>query len=181
MSVSRTSRKLCRAVVPTLLLALYASGGHAQSLGRLFTTPDVRATLDQLRQDRDYGAAVSTEGARTAQTSPAPDVRVNGVVLRSGGPDASWINGRIVTFGGVTSDGVRVETGGTGEPSVRILLPGSARTVRLKPGQTIDVVGGRVLEAYETEASSGDAIDFGTDHQSEADVVTERATAGSAE
>ncbi|NIV50520.1 MAG: hypothetical protein GWN53_01290 [Gammaproteobacteria bacterium] len=166
--------------MPALLLALHASGGQAQTFGRLFSTPDVRAALDQLRQDQDYGAAVSTQEPRAHRTTPAPDVTVNGVVLRSGGPDASWINGTIITSGGVTSEGVRVETEDVGEASVRILLPGSERSVRLKPGQKIDVVGGRVLDAYESEASRGEDIDFGTDRP-EVDGVSERATAGSVE
>ncbi len=162
------------------MLALYASGVQAQPLGRLFSTPDERAALDQLRQEREYGTPLPTETSSADRVAPAPDVTVNGVVLRSGGPDTSWINGSIITSGGVTPEGVRVETGRAGGPSVRIVLPGSARAVRLKPGQKIDVLQGRVLDAYETEATRGEAIEFDGD-RSEAGGARERTTAGGAD
>jgi hypothetical protein len=132
-------------------------GAQAQTLGRLFTTPDVRAALDQLRQDQDYGRAVVTDKRHAQPRVRVPDVQVNGVVVRSAGPDASWINGTIVTPGDSTPSGVRVETGGGSEPGVRIVLPGSAQVLHLKPGQRVDVLDGRVLDAYEkTPHTEGD-------------------------
>ena len=122
---------------------------EAQRLGRLFSTPDERALLDELRRERQI-VDPDPQVLEVVPDSPSVEqVTINGVVLRSGGPDSAWVNGRHVDGGARTREGVRVDTSATRGGRVKIILPSGAETVDLKPGQKIDVESGVVVEAYE--------------------------------
>jgi hypothetical protein len=125
----------------------------AQRLGRLFSTSDERALLDELRRERQI---VDPDPQVVEVVPDAPSVEqvtINGLVLRSSGPDSAWVNGRQVDGGARTRDGVRVDTSVTRGGRVKIILPSGAETIALKPGQKIDVESGVVVEGY--ERSSG--------------------------
>lgn len=102
----------------------------ADELGRLFFTPEQRALLDLAR--RTHTAAAS--GERT------DGVALNGIVSRSDGRQTVWVNGRPVT-----AAEVRLRDPATAV----ILLPGGG-PVRLRVGQTLDPVSGRVEEGRRT-------------------------------
>ena len=110
----------------------------AESLGRLFTTPEERASLDEIRRDPDFGRVEVIEVAPTVDQPDGPvvpHVTINGVVFRSSGINASWINGLSVSSDS-TREGIRVQTrqlesGGT----VKLSLPGGLETIQIKPGQ----------------------------------------------
>lgn len=129
----------------------------AQTLGRLFTTPEERAELDEIRNDPDYGKQEATPIVvvpEQGSTGPTVEhVTINGIVLRSSGQNYSWINGDNIRGGDATREGIRVETrklnsGGT----VRLVLPSGLDSVQLKPGQKIDVLTGSIFEPYEQSA-----------------------------
>jgi hypothetical protein len=139
-----------------VLAAAPASG--AQTLGRLFLTPEQRVELDQIRADPDWGkvaepeVVVETE-VEGVQGPVVPNVTINGVVFRSSGINASWINGHSVPSSDSTREGIRIETRRlSGGGSVRLGLPGGLQTVQLKPGQKIDLTSGGVFEPYEYKA-----------------------------
>ena len=127
----------------------------AESLGRLFTTPEERASLDEIRRDPDFGRVEVIEVAPTVDQPDGPvvpHVTINGVVFRSSGINASWINGLSVSSDS-TREGIRVQTrqlesGGT----VKLSLPGGLETIQIKPGQKIDLINGGVFEPYEYQA-----------------------------
>ncbi len=136
-----------------LILPLMAD---AQRLGRLFSTPDERALLDELRRERQI---VDPDPQVTEIIPDSPSVEqvtIDGVVLRSSGADSAWVNGRQVDGGSRTREGVRVDTSATQGGRVKITLPSGAETIDLKPGQKIDVDSGIVIEVYE-RASGGRA------------------------
>ncbi len=130
----------------------------AQQLGRLFTTPEQRSELNRLRAEFDPNMKV--EEAKPAPdlvfTAPRPSVNqvtVNGILFRSDGQDMSWVNGVAIRRGEVTREGLRVlpknRTGG----GVRIELPNDYfKPIDLKPGQKVDIVQGKILDAYETRS-----------------------------
>lgn len=122
----------------------------AQRLGRLFSTPEERALLDELRRDRRI---IEPEPQSVVDIAPeiptVEQVTIDGVVLRSSGANSAWINGQPVSGGARTRDGVRVDASAAGGGQVKITLPSGADTIDLKPGQKIDVNSGVVLEAYE--------------------------------
>ncbi|HEX9181389.1 MAG TPA: hypothetical protein VF859_13390, partial [Burkholderiales bacterium] len=72
-----------RRLVVTALLAAAAAPAQADQLGRLFFTPEQRATLESLR----------LVPATAAAATPTDRVSVDGIVQRSGGAATVWING----------------------------------------------------------------------------------------
>ncbi len=126
----------------------------AQRLGRLFSTPDERALLDELRRERQIVDPDPQVVETVTDTTSVEQVTINGVVLRSSGANSAWINGRQVDGGARTREGVRVDTSAAQGGRVKITLPSGAETIDLKPGQKIDVDSGVVVEAYERSSGS---------------------------
>ena len=119
------------------LLGLAVPAG-AETLGRLFFSPDERAMLDQQRQK---GSSVVTSTEK---------ITLNGIVQRSSGKTTTWIN-RLPQNENETPQGVTAQPGKTSKPSAVLLLP-SGRQVQLKAGQTFDAARDRVREGYESAA-----------------------------
>ena len=130
-------------------LVLVSFDAMAQPLERLFSTPEERALLDELRRERKIVAPDPQVTEIVPDTPTVEQVTINGVVLRSGGTNSAWINGRQVDAGARTREGVRVDTSPAEGGRVKITLPSGAETIDLKPGQKIDVDSGVVVEAYE--------------------------------
>lgn len=152
-SENRMVYHLATFALAALLLTL-ATGVDAQRLGRLFSTPDERALLDELRRERQI-VDPDPQVVEIVQDAPSVEqVTINGVVLRSSGTNSAWINGRQIDGGGRTREGVRVHTSAAGGGRVKITLPSGAETIDLKPGQKIEVDSGIVVEAYERSSGS---------------------------
>lgn len=120
----------------TLIAVLLAWGGshsqlHAESLGRLFFTPEQRAALDLARRTQP----VAGQGA----DAPSDGVTLNGIVTRSDGHRTVWINGRPQPAGVATT---------RSPAAASIPLPGGGGQVRLRVGQTLDPASGKVEEGY---------------------------------
>ena len=156
---------LAAALVLAVVSALVAAPAEAQQrLGRLFFSPEERLALEEARREYELRGEVAPEPDEPLETAPAEPavlrLGVDGVVLRSDGLESTWVNGSPV-IGGVTREGLRVEAdrGSTGG-DVSITLPSGLETVRLRPGQKVDVVSGTVIEVYEREQSEGAASVF---------------------
>ena len=127
--------------------------------GRLFLTPAERAHLDELRRVRPQQArpAQVEEGrAGTTQTSidipppPPPEpFTMNGLVVRSRGPNTVWVDGQPVLSTQETDKGVRIDTRHTSAAGTPVTVLESGRAVRLKPGQTYVPDTNRLTERYE--------------------------------
>ena len=118
------------------------------SLGRLFTTPRQRVSLDLARRKALRKKQRSTKGSKqTIQQT----VTLNGYVLRSNGPPAVWMNGRsALTPDGKLPPGVKLTSLGESH-GVEVALTKSKRQkrVQLKTGQRMDGFSGKVLESYQ--------------------------------
>jgi hypothetical protein len=131
--------------VLALLLLGAAPGAGAQPLGRLFTTPAERAQLDTLRASRPQRqeAAEPESSAGAPQTGldlpppppPAP-FTMNGLVVRSEGPNTAWVDGRPVLRAEDSEEGMRVNTRDAGPDGAAVTVLQGGQAVRLKPGQT---------------------------------------------
>jgi hypothetical protein len=113
-----------------LLLGLTNAARAADTLGRLFFTPQQRQDLDRRRQ------ANVQESAATVNSS----LTVNGQVSRSGGKNTVWING-------VPQENARRPSDPT-----RVVLPageGDSSSVNVKIGQTLDKARGRIKDPIE--------------------------------
>lgn len=129
--------KRAPALLLTLVLALPAPL-QAQSLGRLFLTPEQRAALDLRRASRvpDKPAAVVVE---------SPTARIDGQVVRSSGRSTIWVNGQAVREGG-QAEGLRVAPGARTADSVTLAIGEGARRVELKVGESMNRDTGEVRE-----------------------------------
>ena len=147
------------AAVAAALLVTAAAPAGAQSVGRLFTSAEQRANLDELRDQAHFErperepeqAPPPTEGQAAAAEPAGPVIErltINGVVRAARGPGAVWVNGDLIERGGVTREGLRVDVAGR-RPQVKVQLPSGTDSVALKPGQRIEVGTGAVSEAYE--------------------------------
>lgn len=151
---TRTGLALLAAAVA---FAGVAPDAEAQRLGRLFTTPEQRSTLDELRyQTQLERPEAEPEPEAVAQPRDAePEapgigrVTINGLVRRSRGPGTVWVNGDQVERGGMSRDGLVIESDPASPLGVRLRMPSGRASVALKPGQGIDVDSGTVLEAFE--------------------------------
>jgi hypothetical protein len=74
---------------------------------------------------------------------------MNGLVVRSSGPNTVWVDGQPVLSTHDTSKGVRIDTRGTNAGGTPVTVLESGRAVRLKPGQTYVPEGDRTTERIE--------------------------------
>ena len=114
----------------TAFLGFTNPASSAETLGRLFFSPQQRQDLDRRRQ------ANVQESAATVNSS----VTVNGQVSRSRGKNTVWING-------VPQENTRR----AGDPA-RVTVPageGDTSSVTIKIGQTLDKVRGKVRDPIE--------------------------------
>jgi hypothetical protein len=140
-----------------------AGPAAAQLPGRLFLTPAERAHLDELRATRSERAT-----AAQPETTPSGDVAaidvppppppepftVNGLVVRSDGPNTAWVDGRPVLRPGQTQKGVEVDTRAAGAAGELMVLDAGV-PVLVKPGQTYIPEGQHVTEPFEAPPAAG--------------------------
>ncbi|MDX1376012.1 MAG: hypothetical protein R3357_10640 [Burkholderiales bacterium] len=123
---------MIRVLARLVLVSALASPAvlHAQSLGRLFLTPEQRAALDLRRASRvpDKPAAVVVE---------SPTARIDGQVVRSDGRSTVWVNGQAVREG-AQAEGLRVAPASRTAESVSLAVGEDARRVELKVGETMN-------------------------------------------
>ena len=137
-----------------MLVVLAAPSGsqevEGQLQGRLFTTPAERRMLDRLRETAHQQATTPepVPVIREPAPPPAEPLRLDGLVVRSGGPATVWVDGEPVTLKGETDQDIRIERGASASGGVTLRVPDQSRTVRLKPGQRYDPNTGSVTETF---------------------------------
>ncbi len=124
----------------TLMLPLV--GSAAEPLGRLFYTPQQRATLDSARR-QNIKVDVVTE-----TSAPPENISVNGVINRSDGQSTVWINNRPLNEKRAPN-GITIVSRSADNASVTLHLPQSSRNVDLKVGQNLDATNGQIQESYQ--------------------------------
>lgn len=157
-------RALLGAGLVVLLWQADPTAAGAETLGRLFTTPAERAALERLRHPQAKPAEAPKPVKRQvvelppAAPPPVPEVSVQGVVTRSDGQNAVWINGQGVLHSGQVGEGLRVETGRIRGDAVPIVLPGDKTTIHLEPGQVYDPADSKILDAYRVQSTGADSV-----------------------
>jgi hypothetical protein len=130
------SRRAQRIALALVVIGWQSPEANAQSLGRLFMTPQERAALDAASRPAAEAArsATATTATARANDSNAAVVRVDGLMQRSAGRAVVWLNGApqdLPVAGGDSSmksprlDGDRIV----------IEQPGGGR-LRLRPGES---------------------------------------------
>ena len=138
--------------VVMLALSLHACAAAATELGRMFFTPEQRATLDKTRKQ-------STRAATDPEFKPPPvpvpqNVSVTGVIRRSDGKHTIWLNNRLMDEHRTSGINAGV---GRRDDQVRLRVPERGRGVDLKVGQTLEIVSGRIEENYARRAPAKSA------------------------
>ncbi|MBK8162571.1 MAG: hypothetical protein IPK65_05315 [Gammaproteobacteria bacterium] len=133
------SLRACSAALCLGLAGAAPADPGAQDLGRLFTSRLERAEIDRMRvaQPRRPDEAAASGGTAAV---PFAATRLDGMVRRSGGRDALWLNGYRT----------ELDDGADARSRVRVTLPGTGRIVWMKPGQVFDPATGAVREAYQS-------------------------------
>jgi hypothetical protein len=133
-----------RTLLAILILLLPLSARAAEPLGRLFFTPEQRAQLDTLRTKKVVAVQVKDE--------PAPEfVSYGGIVRGSEGKTTVWVNSKALSEREVREASSLV---GRIERDGRILVETTQGTstpgLRLKVGQRVELLSGRIEERFET-------------------------------
>lgn len=129
-------------LVTLLLLAIaqFAQAADPAPIGRIFFTPDQRGQLDTLRTQK----AVATQ----VRDEPIPEnVTYNGIVRRNDGKTTVWVNNETMTDAELRA---KQSIAGRVDHNGRILLqtPAAAAPMKLKVGQSAELLSGRVDESY---------------------------------
>ncbi len=106
----------------------------ADSLGRLFTTPAERASLDYLRQTRKAEVLEADKSAEAAPAVPS-SISVQGYVKRSDGTKGTvWVNQKPMQENSGT-DEIQVGKLRADGNQVQLKLPANGKSLNLKAGQ----------------------------------------------
>lgn len=131
-------------VVSLLLYTVPAQAMDDTELGRLFTSPKERATLDKLRLAKPK----KKQAVKAVQEEPEAEIplrafRYDGVVIRNNGASTAWVNGDALYHQGRTADGVGMEVSSdSGE--LNVSLPKGDRRLQMKAGERFDPVSSTV-------------------------------------
>ncbi len=109
------------------------------ALDKLFTTSNQRQKIDNFRKGKSIGSV-------REQVSPT-DVKVQGIVTRSGGKSTVWVNGQS-TLESNTVGGVRVSPGRIDSNTNKVSVSVNNKSVRLKPGQVWSEDTGQISDSY---------------------------------
>lgn len=166
-------------VLVTLVNVQHSS---AQSLNRLFTTPAQRAQLDRIRlQSLQLAGMLAGEAATLTQeltdaaieetgeliedVSVVPEADVvytlGGTVVRSDGSINIWINGAVYDRESLPRNMELLSPFEQGQ--IRISDPRRGTVYLLKPGQTLNLTTGELLETYQLTSGANDPLPVAPD------------------
>lgn len=155
-----------------LILSLSVEG---YAFGALFTSPQQR---DALNQQRSQGTVFSPKPKPTLRQTPSASkekqVFFNGYVTRTSGPSTAWANNKMLPNDRdkkTAQNGVSAKLDRIKGTSVPIKPSALSRSVRLQPGQSLNLATGKIAESYSQKqpipaANNSKAVAFSDDSQS---------------
>lgn len=130
-----------------ILMLLAPPAVAAEPIGRLFYTPEQRASLDVVRSKRVRTGVAAEKADEAPPPPPAPEViTYGGIVRRSDGKTTVWINNRAVTEKDAANAGIAGKLAPDG--TVRLHSAQTGRSVDIRVGQRAELLSGRVEEGY---------------------------------
>ncbi|MFT5395861.1 MAG: hypothetical protein ACI85N_001049 [Gammaproteobacteria bacterium] len=122
---------------------------NADSLGRLFTTPGERITLDKVRNAKPKPEKLKRVEVPKIEELIEPEVEVEdpnighaitlrGIVQRSDGKNAAWLNKGNTFEGDLESQYIKVDNNDITEDHVEITMPDNKTKIKLKVGDNYD-------------------------------------------
>ena len=135
-------------VIVVTALSLTACAAAAAEFGRMFFTPEQRATLDKSRKQN---TRAESDGDFKPPAPPVPqNVSVTGLIRRSDGKYSIWLNNRVVNEHQAGAINASV---GRRDNQVRLKAPDGGRSVDVKVGQTVEILSGTIEENYKRRAA----------------------------
>jgi hypothetical protein len=144
----RTLKLLGIAIVLSIPAVLSAQAQGEPEFGRFFIDHKTRMELDHARDTWQPSTQAETEDAQTIQELFLPEVKLNGLIIRSDGSGEVWVNNAPSFSDNAISKELKINTRHLRNNQVRISLPDGG-TVNLKPGQIYSLESQRIREAYE--------------------------------
>lgn len=129
-------------VVCMLLASLISPTAMATELGRLFTTTETRAQLDQLRNREPDKLSATLEIVLQPET-PEPQeiildpVSLRGTVQRNDGKNTVWVNDGNTFRGDLSLQDLDISSSAT-DGHILIRMPDQETEIRLRVGETFD-------------------------------------------
>jgi hypothetical protein len=151
----------CRtiAVAGAILATAALPAAAADVLGRLFTTPQQRAQLEELRHAEEAPKEIELadvelipEETAGPEAAPVDAVRVRGLVTRGQGRSTAWINDGNTYTGDLSLEYLHVRPTDIRENQVQLGMPDGRTTVTLKVGTTYDPATEQVRDITEAAA-----------------------------
>ncbi len=146
--------------IALLLICSCCLAVDEHSFGRLFTTPEQRRWLQELRvqqqpaqpgqDDMEAGTGAAAPGAAPTGPAPGPDrtqappvVTLKGLIMREDGAGMVWVDEH---DGGATPDYRTLQTAATPGHEVAVPVGMHGKSVMLKPGQSYHLDSGSVTD-----------------------------------
>ena len=126
------------------LFMIFTSATFADDdLGRLFTTPEQRAAMEQLRHQKPVETItvpeIAFEEPVVEEEKPViGGITVNGLVYRKGGKSTAWINSANTFEGNFGNEYIQIDAESIKPEDVEIVIPVNEKTVKLRAGDTYD-------------------------------------------
>ena len=118
-----------------ILLLLFPTLVTADGLQRLFTNAQERLELEAKRN----------KSKDTSKEHKTPSyITVNGLIIRSNQPTTIWVN----DSNDIYQEGFMVKLNEIDKLTTPIFLSDSERTILLKPGQTINILDGKITDSF---------------------------------
>ena len=135
-------------ILVIILLSLGCQIVRATELGRLFTTPEQRQTLDRLRAEPPpTEKEIVQPEAPTQQRTLA--LTVNGIVFRQQGNHTTWVNGANIYQDGFEIGDFRIDN--INADHVQLTIPETDTTVKLKIGKSYEASVNNIPKLSEPE------------------------------
>lgn len=152
-------------VLACCALASWTQQLYAQLTGTLFTEPEEREYLDYLRQEFIRSSAAEGFDIEESQIPEIPDGQLptesgpqeftfGGIMTRRDGSRSIWLNGRVFAESELPA-GVSLVMSAN---STSLRIANSTATYVLRPGQTVDLTTGSILENYQRPQADAAAL-----------------------
>jgi hypothetical protein len=155
--------RMCR-IFSLCLIMLLSQSCLAQFQGKLFTTPEERVYLDALRanflrESREQGFDITETGPpplpeadeQANETAAPVEYTLGGILTRSDGTRTVWLNNQPIAESNLPANMRLVADG----PQVALRIGTGANFFLIKPGQTVNMSTGEILEAYQRLPATG--------------------------
>jgi hypothetical protein len=125
-----------------MLAVFYSSYSFSDELGRLFTTPEERHMLEELRNEKSGQTEImelnieETNEEEGKARHESGSITLNGLVYRKNGNSTAWINSGNNREGNTSDRKLRIRTSTISPDTVQVELLSNSAGIKLKVGET---------------------------------------------